>query len=460
MPGVPPPILRTRAPEGEVFADEEGIEPREIGVGGIDLAHHADIAVPQLLPAQPERNDIGAIGGAVGRIEPPFLRQPRMERRLRDGGKHAGHRLGNPSLGQETALGVEDRRVVVVEAHDHAAPDLDPGALNPMHLLDHAAAGADVLEFLCLAQRGLIGALDADEDGDDVGLDHQRHQLRIIGEVDGRFGEEGQGIAFLLLPVRQRAQHRLDGLLVADEVVVDDEDRAHSLTSQRGHLGDDLRAGLETGTPAEHDDDVAELAGKGAAPRKLYAAVEVMLHFQEIEARHRHMAHVGALALLIAPLMARVGPIGQKARPGLLGLADEDDIGEIGEICLVDGDPRAAHDGEDPAPLQLGENLGHAEALNAHARDADDIGGGAALEIDCLDVLIDQRDAMGRGRQRRQQRQARDRQIGRFAEEGEGVLDPPVGHLEARIDDDYVGHSSRLKGCIVSAAAGLMPETV
>ena len=54
--------------------------------------------------------------------------------------------------------------VVVVEAEDHAAPDLHAGVLDAVDLLDQRAARADVLELLGLAQRFLVRALDADED--------------------------------------------------------------------------------------------------------------------------------------------------------------------------------------------------------------------------------------------------------------------------------------------------------
>ena len=70
-----------------------------------------------------------------------------------------------------------------------------PGVLDAVDLLEHRPARPDVLELLGLAQRRLVGALDADEDRDDVGLDHQLHQLGVVGQVDRRLGEEGQRVA-------------------------------------------------------------------------------------------------------------------------------------------------------------------------------------------------------------------------------------------------------------------------
>ena len=70
---------------------------------------------------------------------------------------------GDPRLLDELDLAVEDPLVVVVEAHDHAAPDLHAGVLDAVDLLEQRPARADVLELLGLAQRLLVGALDADE---------------------------------------------------------------------------------------------------------------------------------------------------------------------------------------------------------------------------------------------------------------------------------------------------------
>ena len=138
----------------------------------------------------------------------------------------------------EADLPVEDPVVVVVEAHDHAAPDLHAGLLDAVHLLQQGAAGADVLELLRLAERLLVGALDADERGDEVGPDHQLHQLGVVGQVDRGLGEEGQRVVVPLLPGDHVAEHRLDRLLVADQVVVDDEDDRHPGRADRVELGD------------------------------------------------------------------------------------------------------------------------------------------------------------------------------------------------------------------------------
>ena len=129
-----------------------------------------------------------------------------MERRLGDRVEHPRHRVRDPGLADELDLGVEDRLVVVVEPHDHPAPDLDPGILDPVDLLQHRPARPDVLELLGLAERRLVRALDPDERGDDVGVDHHLHQLGVVGQVDRGLGEERDRVPVLDLPGRDLAQ--------------------------------------------------------------------------------------------------------------------------------------------------------------------------------------------------------------------------------------------------------------
>ena len=57
---------------------------------------------------------------------------------------------------------LEDRLVVVVEAHDHAGLHLDAVGLDPAHALEQVAA--HVLGLARLLQRFPPRALDADED--------------------------------------------------------------------------------------------------------------------------------------------------------------------------------------------------------------------------------------------------------------------------------------------------------
>ena len=99
-----------------------------------------------------------------------------------------------------------------------------------------------------------------------------------------------------------------------------------------------------------------------------------------------------------------------------------------------------ADDAETTPPLELGEHLLHPEALHAHPRDSNNVGPLAAIPVDRLDVLVNDRHVVFGGRQRAQQRQASDGQIASFADEWQRVFHAPVRDLETRIDQNDVGH--------------------
>src|SRR5207244_3935371 len=140
----------------------------------------------------------------------------------------------------------------------------------------------------------------------------------------------------------QVVEQELDGLLVADQIVVDDESNLDLLGAESLQLGKDLRAGLQAWAAAKGDDDVAKLALKRTAARELHAAEQIMVHVEQIEARRRHLRHVGLGRLLIAAALPAALPIAEKLGPGLLGLADENHIGQVVEIVFLDADPGAA----------------------------------------------------------------------------------------------------------------------
>ena len=118
----------------------------------------------------------------------------------------------------------------------------------------------------------------------------------VFGQVDRGFGGELEREAAGLLPDDDLAQQGFDCLLVADEVVVDDEQVVLAGGEAGFELGDDLGGGLDAGAAAEDDDDVAELAGERAAAGELDAAVDVFAHLHEVEARR-----AGTVAMSVFP---------------------------------------------------------------------------------------------------------------------------------------------------------------
>ena len=141
--------------------------------------------------------------------------------------------------------------------------------------------------------------LDAHEDRGEAGPLHEGQELVVLGDVEADLGHELDGIAARPLPVAERRQEGLGLLLVADEVVVHDEDVCHAERVDRLHLGQHLGDGLGPRAAAVHHDDVAELAVVGAAARELDGHAAVALDLEEIEARQRRVQHAGLLVLAV-----------------------------------------------------------------------------------------------------------------------------------------------------------------
>ena len=147
--------------------------------------------------------------------------------------------------------------------------------------------------LLRLAQRFGIGAFDADEHADEIGLVHQPQQFGIVRQIDRRFGGELERIVVLFEPRSQMRKKGLHGLLVADQVVVHEVDMAAiAKLVEPVELGQHLRRRLGARHAAIELDDVAELAGERTAARELHADIEIIVELQQIEARDRRLGHV------------------------------------------------------------------------------------------------------------------------------------------------------------------------
>ena len=166
------PIPNHRLVVRHLLAKVQVFEPVKKCFRLINLRHQLRVTIAQLFPTQAHGNDIGAEFRLVARIEPAFFCQPGMQGCLGNGREHPDHGGADAGLAQETGLGFENGRVVVVEAKDHAAPHFDPCFLDAMDSLDNCAGRANILIFLGFPKGSLIGTFDADEDADDVGLHH------------------------------------------------------------------------------------------------------------------------------------------------------------------------------------------------------------------------------------------------------------------------------------------------
>ena len=91
------------------------------------------------------------------------------------------------------------------------------------------AVGDAAARILFLAHRvsvSVVRAFDADENGKKVGPLEHRQQLGIVGKIERSLGGEFERVIVLLDPLLEVRQKRLDRLLVADEIVVDEIDVA------------------------------------------------------------------------------------------------------------------------------------------------------------------------------------------------------------------------------------------
>src|SRR2546429_9069663 len=93
-----------------------------------------------------------------------------------------------------------------------------------------------------------------------------------------------KGVLMVPLILREVREQLFRAALVANEVVVDEEDVSGAQRPQRIELAPDLVHALGTRLPAEHDDDVAELALEGTPARELHTHGLVPVDLEEVEA--------------------------------------------------------------------------------------------------------------------------------------------------------------------------------
>ena len=193
-----------------------------------------------------------------------------------------------------------------------------------------------------------------------------------------------------MLPADDVAEHGLDRLFVADQIVIDDEDDSEPSLTERLKLGQHLLARFEARPPAKCHDDIAELARERTAARDLQASEHVAIGFEQINARQRQPSHLGFILLLVAGLVAALLPLPQKLRPSLIRFANEDDVGKAFEDFRLDSRHGSANNDHDTPRLNLLEDLNQPTPLNAHAGQAHKIRPAETVEVDVLDILIDE----------------------------------------------------------------------
>ena len=131
-----------------------------------------------------------------------------------------------------------------------------------------------------------------------------------------------------LRPVGQDREQSLDVALVADEVVVHDEDHpAPADPQERVQLGQHLLIALRARDAAIDLDDVAELALEGAAARVLDRHRAVASEVGELEVGDGRRGERRPLGGLVDAFGVAALEVANELRQGRLGLAEEDVIG-------------------------------------------------------------------------------------------------------------------------------------
>ena len=138
-----------------------------------------------------------------------------------------------------------------------------------------------------------VGALDADEDREEIRFPHQPQQFVVVGHVDRGFGRELEWVIAGFQPGGKLRQERLERLLVADQVVVDEiHVPAIPKLIERFKFGEHLPRCLGARHAAVQFDDVTKFAGERTPARILHADVQIVLELEQIEARNRRQRHV------------------------------------------------------------------------------------------------------------------------------------------------------------------------
>ena len=303
------------------------LDPIDVGVGFVEATEGVDVLVGDVLnrPGRHEVEQVGLVDPLRIRLlldEAAFFLQPVPEARVRQRLQHPHHRGGDPGAGHEFDDAIARSGLFAIETDDEAGHHPEAVGVDPIDGFLEGAAG--VLVLAGDRKAGLVGGLNAEEDRIKTALGHHLHQFLVRGQVHGGFRREAEGIAPLDLPLLQGRQQQFGVALVADEVVIHQEDRAPpAQVVEVLELGDQLLRRLGPGLAAVENDDVAELALERAAPGELHAHGVVGVELQQVKAGHRCGGDVRLLT------------VGAEAAAGL-SLFDRLDEHRQGDFTLIE----------------------------------------------------------------------------------------------------------------------------
>lgn len=349
----------------------------------------------------------------------------------------------------EVDLALKDVGGVAVEADDEAALDFEAGALDAFDVGNEVAS--DVLLFAAFGQRFLAGRFDADEDRFEAGVAHHFHEVGIIGEVDGGFGEEGHAAAGSLPVDEGGEEFPHEVVLVADEVVVDEEDFAlPAKLLEVVKFGDDLFGAFDARAVAEEGGDVAEFALKRAATGILDAHGGVLPQFREVPEGHGRGVDVGEFVRAVEGLRDTATEVVEEKRHGDLGFV-EDEVGDAGEIFVLGGEEGAAGDDGDAEGVGATDDFAGGVALDGHSAEQDVVGPPDVGVFQPVDVEIDEALGPLLGEQGGDGEEAEGREGDFLADELERVFEAPESVRDFGVDEQDV-HEQRELGRAEGAA--------
>jgi len=90
-------------------------------------------------------------------VEAAFARQARVQRRLRNRVQHAHRRLRDPGRDENSYCRSKIWLSFIIEADDHAAPDIETRILDRVDAFEERSSFADVLELLRLRSDSSLG---------------------------------------------------------------------------------------------------------------------------------------------------------------------------------------------------------------------------------------------------------------------------------------------------------------
>jgi hypothetical protein len=219
-------------------------------------------------------------------------------------------------------------------------------------------------------------------------------------------------------------------LAIADEIVVDHEDRTAKARGQNGvELAAELRWLLGARLPAEELDDVAELATERAAATPLHADGVVGLDVEQVVAGRGNLFEVGALRAHESS--GQGGAVAEQSLAQgsnqILGLADHDGIHVRGNGVGRGRCVRTTRDNgfaHGPGPCR---HFQHGRPLHQHAGQENDIGPCQILVLQRPHVHVAKADFPVPRKHGRHREQAERRQDRALADELERSLVSPVG---------------------------------